>query len=215
MAEVEEERDRLFQKARAEGRREPLEAYAADALVRLVIGGEEEEGEGPAPKTSPRAKILVRVDFETLLRGYPVKGETAEIAGFGPVAVSAIADLMASGSAFLVAIVTRGQTVVGVAHMGRRPRETQQSALEWLYPTCAAEGCSAVARLEMDHRVDWAKSHLTVFDLLDRLCRHHHRMKTREGWSLVEGRGKRAFVGPHDPRHPRHPRQANAPPGAA
>ncbi len=67
----------------------------------------------------------------------------------------------------------------------------------------------------MDHRVDWAKSHITVLDLLDRLCGHHHGLKTHEGWALVEGRGKRAFVAPDDPRHPGHPRRANAPPGAA
>ena len=36
--------------------------------------------------------------------------------------------------------------------------------------------------------------------------------KSLDGWALVEGRGKRAFVPPDDPRHPRH---ANAPPRAA
>ncbi|MBA2751163.1 MAG: hypothetical protein H0U41_02855 [Actinobacteria bacterium] len=99
-----------------------------------------------------------------------------------------------------------------MAHLGRRPTAHQQSALEWLYPTCAAEGCSALGRLQVDHRRDWAKSHVTIFDLLDRLCAHHHGLKTHEGWALVEGTGKRAFVAPDDPRHPR---RANAPPGAA
>ena len=94
--------------------------------------------------------------------------------------------------------------VVSVAHLGRRPSAYQQSALQWLYPTCAAEGCNALTFLEFDHRVDWAKTHLTVFDLLDRLCHHHHDLKTRNGWGLVDGRGKRAFVPPDDPRHPRH-----------
>ncbi|HEX3394493.1 MAG TPA: hypothetical protein VHS52_08180, partial [Acidimicrobiales bacterium] len=94
--------------------------------------------------------------------------------------------------------------VVGVAHLGRRPTAHQQTALEWLYPTCAVEGCSAVARLEMDHRHDWATTHVTVLSLIDRLCSHHHRLKTRQNWGLVEGRGKRAFVPPGDARHPRH-----------
>jgi hypothetical protein len=43
-----------------------------------------------------------------------------------------------------------------------------------------------------------------VFDLLDRLCTHHHDLKSIEGWGLVAGRGKRRFVPPDDPRHPRH-----------
>lgn len=103
------------------------------------------------------------------------------------------------------AVVTKGQAVVGVAHLGRRPNAYQQSALEWLYPSCAAQGCAAQARLEFDHRLDWAVTHSTVFDLLDRLCPHHHDLKTRANWALVEGRGKRAFVAPHDPRHGRPP----------
>ena len=57
--------------------------------------------------------------------------------------------------------------------------------------------------LQTDHRVDWAESHITMFDLLDRLCPHHHRMKTNQGWALAGGRGKRPFVAPDDPRHPR------------
>jgi hypothetical protein len=100
--------------------------------------------------------------------------------------------------------VTNGEKVVGVAHLGRRPNAHQRSALEWLYPTCGAEGCNSRSFLELDHRDDWAKTHLTVFDLLDRLCDHHHDLKTRHNWALVEGRGKRAFVPPDDPRHPRH-----------
>jgi hypothetical protein len=111
--------------------------------------------------------------------------------------------------------VTAGEAVVGVAHLGRRPRAAQRTALEWLYPTCAAEGCGAGAFLEIDHRVGWAESHLTVLDLLDRLCPHYHDRKTLDGWALVEGRGKRAFVPPDDPRHPRHRGRTHDPPEAA
>jgi hypothetical protein len=192
MAAIQPIRDRLFAEARAEGRREPPDAYAADALAELARTG----GGG---NTKGRAKLIARVDLPTLLRGYPAGDEVCELAGYGPVAVSVLRDLIDTGDPFLAAVVTKGQAVVGVAHLGRRPNAWQQTALEWLYPTCAVEGCSAVARLEIDHRVDWSASHLTVLDLLDRLCPHHHRLKTREGWRLVEGRGKRAFVPPADP----------------
>ena len=135
-----------------------------------------------------------------------------EVAGFGPVAVSAVRDLLDTGDPFLAAVVTSGEQVVGVAHRGRRPNVLQQTALEWLYPTCAVEGCSAATWLENDHRLEWATSHLTVLDLLDRLCSHHHDRKSLDAWALVEGRGKRDFVPPDDPRHLRH---AHAPPAAA
>jgi hypothetical protein len=164
------------------------------------------------PKASGRVKILARVDLPALLRGYAVGDEACELAGYGPVAVSAIRDLMDTADPFLAAVVTKGKDVVGVAHLGRRPTAHQHSALEWLHPTCGVEGCTSLTFLETDHRQDWAKTHTTVFELLDRLCRHHHDLKTKENWGLVEGRGKRAFVPPDDPRHPRN---AHPPPVAA
>ncbi len=129
--------------------------------------------------------MIVRIDFDALLRGYPVSGETCELVGYGPVAVSAVRDLLDTADPFIATVVTKGHALVGVAHLGRRPNAYQQSALEWLYPSCAVEGCPAQARLEFDHRLDWATTHYTVFDLLDRLCPHHHDLKTRYNWSLV------------------------------
>jgi hypothetical protein len=187
---------------RHEERREPTEAYAFDALERLLAG--------EATSGGTDAKVICRIDLDTLLRGYPTDGETCDIAGC-PVPVSAVEDLLASSSPFLAAIVTRGEAVTGVVHLGRAPTAKQQTGLEWLYPTCAVAGCSQSARLQRDHRDDWARTHFTLFDLLDLLCPHHHGLKTTKGWGLVEGRGKRAFVPPDDPRHPRH---AKDPPAA-
>ena len=198
-------RDRLFAQARSEGRSEPSEAYAADALAEAVCS----PGSRPARSGT---KMLVRIDLGALLRGRAAEGEVCEIAGFGPVAVSALRELLETGDPFLAAVVTDGEAVVGVAHLGRRANARQRSALEWLYPSCAAEGCPATTWLETDHRVEWATTHLTVLDLLDRLCSHHHDLKSLDGWRLVEGRGKRAFVPPDDPRHPRH---GDAPASAA
>ena len=206
MAALEPIRNRLFKAARAEGRHEPAEAYAADALAELARGGAATVGTG----SRPRAKVIARIDLLALLRGRPLDDEVCELAGFGPVAPSAIRDLIETGDPFLAAVVTKGEQVVGVAHIGRRASAGQQTALEWLYPTCAAQGCGTTAFLENDHRVDWAASHRTVLDLLDRLCSHHHDLKTIDNWALVSGHGKRAFVPPEDRRHPRH-----APPAAA
>ncbi len=138
--------------------------------------------------------------------------------GYGPVAVSALREMIDCGDPFLAAVVTKGTEVLGVAHLGRRPNAHQRSALEWLYPTCAVEGCNGLTFLEFDHRVDWSKTHTTLVELLDRLCSHHHHLKTTEGWMLVEGSGKRAFVPRADPRHPRHAdprRRTKDPPAAA
>jgi hypothetical protein len=119
--------------------------------------------------------------------------------------------LLRTGSPFLTALIAKAERIVGVAHLGRAPTAKQQTALEWMYPTCAVAGCSQSVRLQRDHRVDWSKTRITVLDLLDLLCSFHHGRKTTKGWGLVEGRGKRDFVPPEDPRHPRH---ANDPPAA-
>jgi hypothetical protein len=207
MAAVDPVRDKLFKEARTDGRREPTEAYAADALVEIVCG----EAQG----SCPQAKLLVRADLEVVLRGYPLDGETCELVGYGPVAVSVVRDMIESGNAVIAAIATKGKDVVGVAHLSRRPTAHQVSALEWLNPTCAVEGCNALAFLEIDHAEDWSKTKITLLALLDRLCPHHHDLKTHDNWALVPGRGKREFVPPDDPRHPRHAPNAHDPPAAA
>src|SRR5580658_8063084 len=148
-------------------------------------------------------KLIVRVDYDTFLRGTVAKGETCELVGYGPVPVSVVHDLLQTGDPFVAAVLTKAKQVVGVAHLGRKPNVWQCTALEWLYPSCAAEGCPVQAHLQKDHREDWARTYFTAFDLLDLLCAHHHGLKTRDNWSLVEGTGKRPFVTPDDPRHPR------------
>ncbi|MGQ0520445.1 MAG: hypothetical protein ACT4PX_04725, partial [Actinomycetota bacterium] len=70
----------------------------------------------------PRAmKVLVRIDWDALVRGWPIEGEVCEIAGLGPVAVSVVRAMIESGDAFLAAVVTKGVDVATVAHLGRRP----------------------------------------------------------------------------------------------
>ncbi len=195
MAAIATAADQVFAIARREGRREPPAAYAFDGLTSLASG--------TAGMGSPRYEVLVRVDLDALLSQTTPRGSTCELVGFGPISASSARELLETGDPFLKAIVTKGKAVAGVAHLGRRPNAYQRSALDWLFPTCAAEGCSTRAHyLESDHRTDWAKTHLTVLDLLDRLCKHHHDLKTYRGWALVQGTGKRPFVPPDDERHP-------------
>jgi hypothetical protein len=162
----------------------------------------------PNPKRAKKlagspARIMIRVDLDTLLRGVPLEGELCEIVGYGPIPISVIEQLLAHESAFIVGVLTKSKHLLGVYHHGRRyPNTYQKSALDFIYPTCAVTGCSARIGLQSDHRHDYAKTHYTVLDFLDRLCPHHHGLKTRKGWALEEGTGKRALVPPDDPRHP-------------
>lgn len=218
MAQLAPIREGLFTQARERGEQVRPDALDADALLAAVTAGAasgqpahgRDATTASAPvgvphRCAPRAKILVRVDFDTLLRGRPIDGEICEIAGYGPIAVAAVRDMLATGDPFLTAIVTKGKAVVGVAHIGRKALSHQATALEWTNPTCAVDGCTRATRLEIDHRIPWATSKITLTELLDRLCEHHHDLKTREDWALIDGHGKREFVNVKDPRHPRNP----------
>ena len=74
----------------------------------------------------------------------------------------------------------------------------------WQSPCCTAEGCTRT-RIEFDHREPWAKTKHTRVDELDALCTFHHDLKHRDGWSLVDGTGKRPMVPPDHSDQPDHP----------
>ncbi|MFP5326982.1 MAG: HNH endonuclease signature motif containing protein, partial [Acidimicrobiia bacterium] len=217
----------IFKRARAAGEREPAEAYAADALLeiaRRAAGGaarapasaaDPEPAAKTAPVPAPPAKpvrpdkVSVRIDWDAFIRGWPIDGEVCEIAGIGPVPVSLVEEILASGDPFLAAVVTRGQDVINVAHLGRRATAHQRTALQWRGQSCSRIGCNATQGLQLDHRDDWATTKVTLASGLDWLCKHDHDKKTYDGWALVEGHGKRPMVPPDDPRHPRHRRRSD------
>ncbi len=156
-------------------------------------------------------KVIVRVDYTALLRGYALDGELCDMTGTGPVALSTVGRILKTTNPFISAVLLKNEKLEGVYHLGRRATSHQQTALEFFHPTCAAAGCPAYLGLQNDHRIDWAETHHTVLAELDRLCPHHHNLKTRSNWALVPGTGKRPFVPPTDPRHPDHRPSAAVP----
>jgi hypothetical protein len=214
--------DAEFKLARAEGRNEPLAAYAFDALMKLASppddpaepgADERQRTAGPItsepvktparPKPTPAKYLaLIRIDHEALVRGAVDGEETCEIAGHGPIPVSVARTLL--GDAILKLVVTKGVDVANVTHLGRSPTMAQRVALWWRSPECTREGCTRTQRLENDHREGWAETKRTRVDELDPLCAHDHDLKTYDGWMLVDGTGKRPMVPRDDPRHPRY-----------
>ena len=194
------------------------EALAGRSQQPLFSTGETPDAGDAAPRRKKRAgsptKVMIRIDFSTFFRGVPLEGELCDIAGYGPVPVSVVKALIETENPVLVGLATNANQLLGVWHQKRRPKPHERDALDFLYTSCAVEGCSARVGLQYDHRVDWAQTYITAFDFLDRLCPHHHRLKTAKNWALVAGTGKRRFVPPDDPRHPRHG-PAVRPPGPA
>jgi hypothetical protein len=207
--------DDLFTQARSEGRRDSHDAYAFDALVELT-----ERRTASVPSAEPeRPKLkhltLVRLDLEALIRGAAAGDEYCEITGLGPIPVRVARGLL--GESILKLVITCGQDVATVVHLGRGPNAAQKLALLWTQPTCSRAGCDQPwTHAEIDHRTPWADTHHTVLGDLDRLCKHDHRLKTHHGWALVTGSGKRDMVPPDHPSHPANQaRSGNDPPPAA
>jgi hypothetical protein len=203
-----------FTKARQEGRREEREAYAFDAFIGVFRDYDHrpdepdtDANEQPAKNNKknkhrcPSYLSILRIDYEALLRGYVEGDELCEIAGLGPVPISTARGLLGEG--VLKLVVTKGEDVVNVTHLGRGPKVAQKIALLWQSPCCSVEGCTRT-RLEFDHREPWAKTKHTKLGELDGLCAFHHALKHRDGWSLVDGTGKRPMVPPDHPDHPKN-----------
>lgn len=185
------------------------------AELRAAIGGE-----GPAPprqarrlrrgrcrcggRVAPRAKILVRVDQAALLRGWTEGAETCDIAGVGPVPVATVRELWPDAAVKLV--LTNGDDVRNVTHLGRRATDAIEAAMQWMSGgACTNEACDNDRFVEVDHRVGWANTHRTRLDELDPLCSTCHASKTRDNWQLVRGVGRRRLVPPDHPEHPGDP----------
>ena len=242
--------DELFHAARKQGRREPREAYAFDALIELArrhhtqsamasrtdadqsgtirsAAGDDsapaasrqrtpapaDMHDSPAPRrrsVDPTHLALLRVDLTALVRGHTDSGDLCEIAGVGPVPVDAARRLL--GESILKLVITNGVDIANVTHLGRGPTMAQRIALLWSSPACSVLGCPRLHHqgIQHDHRTPWTAVHQTTLDNIDRLCDHHHDLKTRRGWALVPGTGPRPMVPPDDPRHPDH--HATGPP---
>jgi len=123
--------------------------------------------------------------------------------GFDVVGVAPLGRVRADGShpaldgeAALRAATAACLVDVTGSHDRRSANAAQATALDYRDPGCCVAGCNQHLRLETDHRTGWAKTHRTGIGDLDRLCAMHHRLKTRLGYRLAPGTGKRPMLPP-------------------
>jgi hypothetical protein len=191
LAAVEAFRGAVFAVARADGRREPYEAYAADALVAMAEAARDGGG-----RKAPAAVVHVRVDHAALVRGHVEDGETCDIPGVGPIPVASARRLADDG--VLKLLVTKGVDVVAVVHGGRTIPAHVRAALETRDAKCVVAGCDVRERLEIDHVRPFAEGGPTRLDNLARLCHFHHYLKTHQGWTLAGRPGAWTWDPPHE-----------------
>jgi hypothetical protein len=142
------------------------------------LGGADDLG-----RRSPPVTVMVRVDRDALLRGHALPGELCELDGHGPILVP-LARALAVDS-FLSVIFTEAGDIRAVAHLGRTINATLRTALAFRDRTCVVPGCTMPYGLEIDHVRPMEFGGVTTLDNLALLCRHHHRLKTYDGWVLA------------------------------
>ena len=170
-----------FADARRQGRRESNDAYMADALVEMAerarAGGRDAGSTRDAARRKPpSATVIVRVDHAALVRGQVEGDEVSEVVGVGPVPISDVQQYMSDP--ILKVLLTKGSEVVAASTMTRVVRSNLREALVERDRVCVVPGCGISKGLEIDHLIPFAQGGPTSIDNLQRLCKHHHRLKT-------------------------------------
>jgi hypothetical protein len=205
-AKIEDGTRRKFREARRDGVKRSQDYYAAQAFVEAMLGEPVAADETTAGTATPQPKATAKptftthivIDFEALVRGNALPGETCEIPGVGPVNVEWVRSLL--GDAFLTVVIKKGKDITTVAHLGRHVKAEVQTALIVSGRECSIDGCSGQEYLERDHcEIDFANQGPTAFWNLIWLCSIHHDRKS-SGWSLGPPdpeTGKRRLQPPH------------------
>ena len=192
LAALEPLRDRIARDAKRQGRTEPVEAHAADAVVEMAAdsrtGG---AGEGA---DRPGATVHVFVDHRALARGHTKDGDMCEIAGVGPVPVATARALACD--AYLKVLVTDGTDITAVAHASRTIPARLRTAVAARDKKCQVPGCEVRRHLQVDHVVGVSEGGKTSVANLQLLCPHHHFLKTHRGYRTGGKPGARTWHPP-------------------
>jgi Domain of unknown function (DUF222)/HNH endonuclease len=180
--------ERIFHEARRAGRREPLEAYAADAFVATMT-------EGPCKPTEVRLDLTAAA----LPRGHTKAGERCEING-SPVPVTTARALVSD--ARVTVLARDGNDVTEIAKPTRTIPAKLRRALEARYPTCGVKTCANDRFLEIDHVVPIAEGGRSDWTNTWRICPHHHHLKTYFGWRATGTTHDWDLEPPDDPDPP-------------
>jgi hypothetical protein len=167
--------NRLALGKRSQGDQRSMDQLRADILLDLV------EGTGAA---AGRGMVDIQVDVATLAR---LVDHPGDLAGYGPV-IADIARQVAHHQHDAEWRWTLVDPDTGVPIDGgttrRRPTTAQRRRVQTRNRTCVHPGCRMPAvDCDLDHCIPWAERQLTSVHNLAPLCRHHHVIRHKAGWS--------------------------------
>ena len=185
-------KEQVFNEARAQGRKESYDAYAADALVAMARAAS--AGGGSSSSSKPQAMVQVVVSADALRRGHTEAGETCEIPGIGPIPV-ATAQSLAMDS-LLCVLLKEDNDIRFASSTTRTITARLRRALEERDRTCSVRGCDVSDHLEIDHINGFHEHKVSSIEECDRKCRWHHYLKTHRGYRHIGPAGDCELVPP-------------------
>jgi hypothetical protein len=182
---IETAADRLFRQASKDRDAAPVDLpmptrtqLRADALAELVRAGA--DATDPAATT---ADVTVTIPHD----------HPALAGGDGPAVCCGTGDLHGAGlalalcdAAYTAVVVDPAGTPLAVGRTRRHATPTQRRALAVRDGRCAFPGCDAPPRwTDAHHITPWQHGGTTDLDNLALLCRHHHGVIHRTGWTMT------------------------------
>ncbi len=156
-----------------------IDQIRADVLLDLL------EGAG-SPTGGGRGTVDLRVDLATLAG---LDDRSGDLNGYGPVVADIarqVAEWQDSAEWRFGIVQPDTGAIVHTGTTRRRPTAAQRREVEMRDATCAFPGCRMPAtQSDLDHTTPWAERRRTSARGLGPLCRHHHVVRHRAGWSYV------------------------------
>ncbi|MDN4612716.1 HNH endonuclease signature motif containing protein [Arthrobacter burdickii] len=131
---------------------------------------------------SSTAKIVVTVPVFSLMG---LSDEPGELEGYGPIPAEAARQLAGNATSWLRLLThPYSGAILSLDRTRYRPSEDLRTWIQLREKTCSFYGCSRPAsRCDLDHLVSWADDGSTSADNLYPVCKRHHMLKHRTGWT--------------------------------
>lgn len=162
----------------------PLDAYRADALIRLGTHGARELADSGMDPARWQAQIVI--DLPTALG---LADNPAELRGYGSIA-GPLARILAAEAPWRRWISEdRSGRLIDVGRRRYIPSPALRQFIQARDQRCRFPGCEQPAhRCDLDHATPWDNAGETTRANLGALCRRHHRLKTHCDWQIIESR---------------------------
>jgi hypothetical protein len=163
----------------ADGKRIPIDARRADALVALVTGAS-----GGSLGKRPVTLVQLTMDLPTLLG---LRDNPGEIAGYGPIPASAARVLAADGKWRRLIHEPLTGALLDLGKTSYDPSSALERFIRSRDVRCSFPGCGQPAhRCDVDHTCpyDCGPAGRTDRANLGALCESHHILKHKAGWAL-------------------------------